>query len=173
MTIVRRLARPMLASVFVVGGLDALRHPSPKAALADPLLTKLADKLGLPEDPEMLVRANGAVQMLAGLMLAAGRLPRLSGAVLVTSLVPTTYIGHRFWEKSDPAERRQQRTQFLKNMGLLGGLLLTVVDTEGRPGLLWRAQNVGRVTRREARHAASTARREARLKLHDAKDVLS
>ena len=27
MSIVRRLARPMLAAIFVVQGLDALRHP--------------------------------------------------------------------------------------------------------------------------------------------------
>jgi len=163
----------MLASIFVAGGLDALRHPAPKAALVEPQLKELAVRMGLPDDPELLVRANGAAQMAAGLMLATGRLPRLGGAVLVASLVPTTYLGHRFWEKKDPTERSQQRTQFLKNMGLVGGLLLAVVDTEGKPGLVWRAQNAGRVTRREARHAARSARREAKLRVREAKDVLS
>lgn len=32
--IVRRIARPMLASIFIAGGIDALRNPTPKAAAA-------------------------------------------------------------------------------------------------------------------------------------------
>ena len=79
------------------------------------------------------------------------------------SLVPTTLAGHAFWEKSDPKERATHRTQFLKNVGLIGGALLAAVDTDGKPGLAWRARNAGKVTRREARHAAKTAKREAKI----------
>ncbi|WP_411284034.1 DoxX family protein [Lapillicoccus sp.] len=163
MTVVRRIARPLLAAVFVVAGLDAVRHPGGKANVASPLLDKLGPMLGLPDDKEMLVRANGAAQLVGGALLATGRLPRVGGLLIAGSLIPTTLAGHAFWEKSDPAERAKQRTQFLKNLGLLGGALLASVDTDGKPGLVWRAQNAGRVTRREARHAAKTARREARL----------
>jgi uncharacterized membrane protein YphA (DoxX/SURF4 family) len=60
--------------------------------------------------------------------------------VLAGTIVPTTYAGHRFWEESDPQSRSQQRIHFLKNLGLLGGLILAAVDTEGRPGLAWRAK---------------------------------
>ena len=35
MTVVRRLARPMLASIFIVGGLDALRNPKSKVGAAE------------------------------------------------------------------------------------------------------------------------------------------
>ncbi len=163
MTIVRRIARPMLAAVFVVQGLDAIRHPAGKATKASPLLDKLVPMLGLPDDPEMLVRANGAAQVTGGALLAAGRLPRLGGLLIAASLVPTTLAGHAFWEEKEPPERQRQLIQFLKNLGLLGGALLASVDTEGQPGLVWRAQHAGRVTRREAKHAARTARREARL----------
>ena len=163
MTVVRRIARPMIAALFVVEGLNALRHPGSKVKAAAPLLDRFGPTLGLPDDPELMVRANGLTQVAGGVLLATGFLPRLGGALIAGSLVPTTLAGHPFWTKSDPEERRTQRIQFLKNLGLLGGALLAVVDTEGRPGLVWRAQQAGRTTRREAHHGLRTARREARL----------
>jgi len=73
MTLVRRLARPCLAAMFVTGGLDALRAPASKVPAADPIAPRIAEKLPyLPEDTEQLVRINGAVQVGAGLMLATG-----------------------------------------------------------------------------------------------------
>jgi putative oxidoreductase len=180
MTLVRRFARPLLASTFVVAGLDHLRHPGATSPMAAPLVDRVAAPLGLPEDPELLVRANGAAMVGAGGLLAIGRLPRLSAAVLASTLVPTTYVGHQFWAEKDPVTRKQQRTQFLKNLSLLGGLLIAAVDTEGRPGLAYRAhlarEGAGRTarrTRREARHAVKAARREARLAASQAHDALT
>jgi putative oxidoreductase len=170
MTLVRRLARPCLATMFVTGGLDAVKRPASKVPAADPVAPRIAEKLPyLPEDTESLVRINGAAQVAAGLMLATGRFPRLSSAVLAGSLVPTTLAGHRFWEEQDETRRAQQRIHFYKNLSMLGGLMLAAVDTEGKPGLAWRAQHAahhaavgtGRTTRaarREARLAARTAR---------------
>ncbi len=143
MTVVRRLARPLLAAMFIDGGLDQLRHPSSKLGKAEPLLHKVAGPLHLPDDPELLIRANGAAMVGAGTLLATGRFPRLSAAGLAASLVPTTVAGHRFWAESDPVQKRNQRTHFLKNLGLLGGLILAAVDTEGKPDLAWRAKRAG------------------------------
>jgi uncharacterized membrane protein YphA (DoxX/SURF4 family) len=157
MTVSRTIARPMLASIFVVGAATALKSPSGTAAKADPVtsrLVPLARKAGipLPEDPETLVKVNAGVQIGAGLALATGRMPRLSAAILAGSLIPTTAAGHRFWEHDDEATRTQQRLHFFKNVALIGGLIIAAGDTEGRPGVAWRA-----------RHAAKDARREARL----------
>ena len=127
MTLVRRLARPCLAAMFVTGGLDALRAPAGKVPAADPIAPRIAEKLPyLPEDTEQLVKINGAVQVGAGLMLATGRLPRLSSALLAGSLVPTTLAGHRFWEEEDEAAKAQQTVQFLKNLAMFGGLLMII-----------------------------------------------
>ena len=103
MTVVRRLARPMLAAIFIKGGVDSLRHPAQRAEAAGPVIHALAEPLHLPDDPELLVRANGATMVAAGAMLALGRLPRVSSLVLAASLAPTTYAGHAFWQESDPA----------------------------------------------------------------------
>lgn len=139
MAISRRIARPMMAGMFVAGGLDALKHPETKAPAAEPVTESIAGPLGLPEDTAQLVRINGAVQLGAGLMFATGRLPRVAAAALAVSLVPTTLAGHRFWE-ADADARAGQRVHFLKNVSMLGGLILAATDTEGRPSLAWRAR---------------------------------
>ncbi|GAC1320977.1 MAG: DoxX family protein [Acidimicrobiales bacterium] len=140
MTITRRLARPLLASVFVTAGVDALRNPGPRATLAEPVTSAAASVLPIPADTEMLVKLNAGVQVGAGVLLATGRFPRLAACALAASLVPTTAAGHRFWEESDPARRKQQQVQFFKNLSMLGGLILAAVDTEGAPSLTWRAK---------------------------------
>ena len=170
MTAIRLIARPMLASMFVVGGIDAVRNASAKAGKAEKvtehvptLAEKIAPGLPVPTDPATLVRINGAVQVLAGLALATGRLPRLSALVLAGSLAPTTYAGHAFWEEKDKATRSAQRVQFFKNVSMAGGLLLAGVDTAGKPGVAWRARRAARDVRREARHLQQQARAEARV----------
>ncbi|UYP17337.1 DoxX family protein [Rhodococcus sp. Z13] len=148
--LVRRIARPMLASIFIAGGVDALRKPEPKAGAAQPGLDQALSALPasvtdrLPSSPETLVQINAAVQIGAGALLALGKAPRLSALALAGTLVPTTLAGHDFWNADDPATRAQQRTQFIKNVSLLGGLLIASVDTEGKPSLGWRGRRAAR-----------------------------
>ena len=170
MTVTRLIARPLMASMFVVGGVNALRNADALAAKAAPVTDKLipvarraVPSAPIPTDAKTLVRANAAAQLLAAAALATGRAPRLASTVLAASLVPTTVAGHRFWEESDPGARTNQRIHFFKNLSMLGGLLLAGVDTEGRPGIAWRARHAATDVRREARHLAKDARREARL----------
>ncbi len=173
MTLVRRLARPMLASMFISGGIDSLRNPAPRVPAAKDVGPTIASKLPyLPEDPETLVKINAGVMVGAGTMLALGRLPRLSALLLAGSIIPTTLAGHRFWEAQDPDTKAAQRTHFFKNLGLLGGLLLAAVDTEGQPGLVWRARHVTSHAAHGTRRAHRTARREARLAAHTARAKL-
>jgi putative oxidoreductase len=70
MTVSRVIARPMLASMFLVGGINALRNADALAVRAKPvtdrlvpLLNKAAPQLPIPQDPVTLVRLNGAVQV--------------------------------------------------------------------------------------------------------------
>ena len=170
MTITRLLARPMLATIFVAGGVNALRnteaHATRAKKVADrfvPLAQQAAPGAPIPSDPQTLVRINAGAQILAAAALATGRAPRLSATVLAASLVPTTFAGHAFWEETDPQTKAAQRLQFMKNTSILGGLLLAGVDTEGKPGLAWRARRAASDVRREARHVAKDARREAKL----------
>ncbi|MET7363740.1 DoxX family protein [Streptomyces sp. NPDC005562] len=163
MAVLRKCARPMLASVFVTGGAQTLRNPERAAPAVEPLAAPVASRVSwLPEDPEKLVRINGAVQLGAGLMLATGRVPRVAALALAGTLVPTTLAGHAWWKEKDPEQRAAQRTQFIKNVSLFGGLLIAAADTHGKPSVAYRG-----------RAAAVTGRRTARRARRDAVDALS
>jgi uncharacterized membrane protein YphA (DoxX/SURF4 family) len=144
--LIRRLARPMLAAVFIYGGIGALRDVPSHAKAAAPLLEKTTGpvKDSLPEqfptDPETLVRIDGAVKIGAGTLLALGKFPRLAALLLAGSIVPSTLAAHAWWEIDNPQERSNQQVHFLKNVGLLGGLLITAVDTGGKPSVGYRAK---------------------------------
>lgn len=137
MSLVRLIARPMLASIFLVQGYKTLRDPKPVLPAAEKLTASITPALeqrlpAVPTDPQTLVRINGAAQLAGGVGLATGTFPRISSLVLAGTLVPTTLAGHPYWEKEDPVERNQQRIQVLKNVGLAGGLLLAAVDRKRR-----------------------------------------
>src|SRR5687768_12824890 len=119
MTVTRLIARPMLASMFLVGGVNALRNApalgakaGPVAEKLVPMVRKVAPSVPIPQDPVTLVRINAVAQLGAAAALATGRAPRLASTVLAASLVPTTLAGHRFWEYTDKEERKQQQLQF-------------------------------------------------------------
>src|SRR6202048_161716 len=119
----------MLASVFILSGLDVLANPEPRAKAAKAVVDLVASVVPFaPADPVDAVRLNAAVHLGAGVLLAAGVMSRLAATALAVSMLPTTVAGHPFWEVEDPVKRSQQRGQFLKNLGLLGGLLMVACE---------------------------------------------
>jgi uncharacterized membrane protein YphA (DoxX/SURF4 family) len=82
---------------------------------------------GIPR-PEQAVVLNGAVMIVAGLLL--GIAPRIAAALLIGSLIPTTLVGHPFWKEEPGPEREKQMLQFLKNLGLISGLLMVLTDKD-------------------------------------------
>ena len=71
MSISRRVARPLLASMFIAGGVDAVRDPDGKVKAAEAVTEPLTNILPiLPSDTATLVRLNGMVQVGAGGLLA-------------------------------------------------------------------------------------------------------
>lgn len=163
----RRIARPLLAAVFVNSGIDALRNPEPRAKLAAGIVHAAAERLGTPDDPLLAARVNAGVMVAGGLGLATGAAPRTSALALAGSLVPTTLAGHAFWEYPK-AEQAGQRTQFLKNLGLLAGLLLTVDTPRTREKAAKKvkqaekAQDVAKATRKASRRSGRIAEKQAR-----------
>jgi uncharacterized membrane protein YphA (DoxX/SURF4 family) len=126
--VLRIVARVLTGSTYIALGADAARSPGGRVDQAAPVLATVRGVVPLPAEDAVIVKANGAVQVVAGALLAVGVLPRLSAWALVGSLVPTTLAGHAFWKIDDPAVRKQQRVQFLKNTAMLGGLLYAALD---------------------------------------------
>jgi len=149
----------MLAAIFLIEGYNSLREPERVASAAEPVVRRLSERVpAVPANTEQAVRVNGAVQLVAGSLLAFGRLPRTSALAIAATLVPTTVAGHRFWEAEQDTDRRQQRIQFLKNLAMFGGLLIAGADTEGNPSLAWRTRHAARSTQRQAARMARTAK---------------
>ncbi len=164
MTLLRAVSRTMLASYFIASGVKALRDPAPLVPLAEPLADRFVplvkqyapDQVAgiIPEDAQSLVRLNGGAQVLGGLALATGKGRRFGALLLAGSLVPSTIAKYPFWRDSDPEVKAANRTHFLKNISLLGGVLLASRDTEGQPSIAWRAQKGGQSLAKDTRKAA-------------------
>ncbi|MGW5751620.1 DoxX family protein [Nocardia rhamnosiphila] len=153
--LLRRFARPLLASAFVVNGVETLMHPESRVKEASTLVHKGKESLpsdiagNLPADPSTLVRVTAAVQIAGGALLALGKAPRPAALALAATVVPATVTEQNFWAENDPERRAAKRTAFLKDVSLLGGLMIAASDTAGKPSLGWRG-------RRAARRAAAT-----------------
>lgn len=169
MGLLRAVARPMLSAIFVSGGVEQLTDPASHVPIAKDVTEPVQDAAAdvVPQaagaDAEQLVQLNGLAQVVGGLLLAIGRLPRLSALLLAGSLVPTTVAAHRFWEEDDPEAREQQQVHFFKNISLLGGLLIATMDREGKPSLAWRSGHAVDHAKIAADHAAEITRLKGEL----------
>jgi putative oxidoreductase len=163
----------MLSGIFVASGARAVANPDALAPRAKVVTDRVAPMLErvdprIPTDAHTLIRLNGAAQLAGGLLLATGHFTRAAAAVLAGTMVPTTLAGHPFWTYDDPAERRAHQIHFLKNIGLVGGLLLAAVDTQGRPNLRYRTSHFVGDRRRSLARTVRTARRDARIAVKSA-----
>lgn len=114
MHILDRIAGAAIGIPFVWLGYDAVSEPGQRVATAA--------AFGVPR-PEDAVRLNGAIMLAGGLALATGLGRRPAAVAVAAAMVPTTLAGHSFWLESEPAARKTNRVQFLKNLGLIGGLI--------------------------------------------------
>jgi uncharacterized membrane protein YphA (DoxX/SURF4 family) len=143
--LIRRIARPMLSAVFIGQGVDSLLNPKRAAEAATPAvdgLQAMPDSVSsiVPSDPETFAKITAAVQIGGGLLLAAGRMPRLASAALAVTVLPANLGAHMFWSESDPERKAEQRRAFLADVSLVGGLIIASADTAGKPSLGWRGR---------------------------------
>jgi uncharacterized membrane protein YphA (DoxX/SURF4 family) len=164
MTLLRAVPRAMLASYFVASGIKAVLDPESLVPAAEPIADRLVPLVKqyspeqvagvVPENTVTLVRLFGVAQVVGGAALATGKGRRLGALLLAGTLVPSTVAKHPFWTVQDPEQRAQDRSHFLKNVSLLGGVLIASVDTEGKPSLAWRTQKGGQKLGKETRKAS-------------------
>lgn len=149
MNLLRAAARTMLAAYFVVNGVKAVKDPAPYAADQErfartvvPLARKVApDEVAtaIPDDTEKLARVTGGLQVAGGVAMITGKGRRLGAGLIALSMVPQVM---NFSAKGLTVEQKAAaRSDLLRNVALLGGALIAAGDTEGRPGLTWRAQD--------------------------------
>lgn len=110
------LARIFLSIIFIKAGIDKLLDPGST-------IQQMASK-GIPL-PGVLIIPTIILLIAGGLSVLLGFKARYGALGLIGFLIPTTLIFH-----TNFAEPMQQ-IQFLKNLGLMGGLLMVVAFGSG------------------------------------------
>ena len=184
--LVRRLARPLLASWFVAEGIGALRRPAEHAQRLELTWRRVAARTEAPDPPEQealrtIVKLHGAGLAVAGLMLGLGKAPRLASCALAILTVPLAAADfpkpprEGVGSRPSPADRAERRDRFLRDLSLIGGALLAGLDRHGRPSLGWRMSHakVDRTAELKARQAVAAAHKQVRAVKRQVKHATS
>lgn len=108
------VARLLIAALFVVSGIWKITHFSTTAAYMV--------RVGMPVGEAATVLAI-IVELGGGLLLAIGWRLRWVAWFLAAFVLLATGLAHRFWEV-DPSRYFGEMNNFLKNLAIIGGLLL-------------------------------------------------
>lgn len=103
--------RLLYGGFFLLAGLDHFRRVD--------MMTPYAKSKGLPA-PRFGVLGSGLVLVLGGLSVLLGAYPTWGVLLLTVFLVPTSFVMHNYWAATDPMAKQMDRTNFMKNIALLG-----------------------------------------------------
>jgi putative oxidoreductase len=119
------VGRILLAAIFLLSGITKLVN-------YEQTLGHMAGA-GIPS-PEALLVVAALAEILGGISILTGFLTRLGSIGLILFMIPTTIIFHGFWRFAEP-ERTMQVVNVMKNLGIMGGLVLLVAYGPGRYSL--------------------------------------
>jgi putative oxidoreductase len=118
-----RIGRVLLASLFVISGLLKITAFSG--------VVGYMSSLGIPF-ATFAVLVTILVEVGGGLAIMTGWNARPAALVVALFTVGATLAAHRFWQ-ADPASMQNQLNHFLKNISIIGALLmLAAVDTDSK-----------------------------------------
>jgi putative oxidoreductase len=129
------LSRILLSLVFifagygkVFGGMDAF-----KGYVSGLIQKSPFPQLGQYSD--ILAQVGAYVEFGGGILLFIGLLSRVAALGLLVFTLLATLLAHNFWAFTEAQAIAQQTSQFLKNMGIIGGLLIIVGAGGGALGI--------------------------------------
>lgn len=109
------LGQIILGGYFVYNAYNHFRNRKDYAAYA------ASNKVPM---PMTAVVGTGILLLLGGLGIIFNYYFDIAVILLVIFLIPTSIMMHAFWKAQNPGERAAQKIAFLKNIALLGALLL-------------------------------------------------
>ncbi len=74
--------------------------------------------------PRAAVLLTGIMLVLGGLGVLLNVYLQASVVLLIVFMVPTTFAMHNFWKASDPMHKMNDHISFMKNVALIGALLM-------------------------------------------------
>jgi len=141
MHIIFAIARVLLVLIFLFSGAMKLLDIPGTAAQIQPVVTipdLLQDFVAQVETatsmkwPQLLAILAGVIEVVAGLLIAFNIGTRGAAAVLALFTLVTTFYFHAFWNMSGDLMQANM-IHALKNLSIIGGLLIMVVLGPWRP----------------------------------------
>ncbi|NDK32321.1 DoxX family protein [Nesterenkonia haasae] len=177
MTLIRKIARPLLGATFIYDGVEKLRNPDEAAQELSPALDELAGLVSqadqLAAKPRLTAQVIGGVQVAAGVSLAFGKFPRVAALTLCGVHKLNSYAEFRSAQLQAAGDEVAQRKTLLKNISILGGLSLAVVDLDGKPSLGWRAEHISKRAKKKGAKFGDKTRKWAEDLGDDATSALT
>ena len=87
------------------------------------MMTQYAKMKGVPF-PAVAQGMTGLMLLLGGLSIVLGIYHVVGIVLLVAFLIPVSLMMHNFWKLEDPQLRMADKINFMKNMALLGAVLM-------------------------------------------------
>jgi putative oxidoreductase len=109
------LGRLLLSALFIVSGIWKIAHFATTSGYFNRVVGVLPG--------EALAVTAILIELGGGILLLIGWRKRWVAWFLAIFVVVATAFGHRFWE-ADPAQFVGQMNNFLKNLAIIGGLLI-------------------------------------------------
>lgn len=111
------IGRAIVSGFFLMSGINHFAKLN--------MMSGYAKSKGTPA-PALAVGGTGVILLLGGASLLLGYHPTIGAALLVIFLVGVSFGIHNFWTLQDEQAKMGEMTNFLKNMALLGLLLMTL-----------------------------------------------
>jgi putative oxidoreductase len=132
------LGRILIPLVFIVAGIQKLMSIGEVAKMLAtnnvPIPDEIVPYLGGIPKYEFLAYLIAAVEIICGLLVLIGLKARWAALVLAVFTACTIIFVHHFWDM-EGAALIQNRTEALKNLSIMGGLLLIVAIGSGPSSL--------------------------------------
>jgi putative oxidoreductase len=89
-------------------------------------MSEYAKARGTPS-PELAVAGTGIILLLGGLSILLGVYPVIGIALLIIFLLGVSFQIHSFWKVDDAQMKQMDMVNFMKNMALVGALLMLLL----------------------------------------------
>lgn len=118
------IGRIFLSAIFIFEAIDTSLFASQTR--------ETMTRHGLNSNQDLLLYLAVFLLFTGGLMVLFGYRSTLGAIMLLIYWVPVTFMVHDFWNCDKSIELREQSILFMKNIAIIGGLLMLVGKGSGR-----------------------------------------
>jgi len=113
------LGRILFGGYFMMSGFNHFKMLT--------MMSEYAKSKGAPV-PKLSVAVSGLLLLVGGGSILLNYFPSIGLIALVLFLIPVTFIMHAFWKIQDPTAKMHEMVNFMKNVALLGAVLILLAQ---------------------------------------------